>query len=60
MFRETSQVNELNPSLLQHHYRELTPKSQPKIFTSFRITELELELELELDVCLLSAKRFTT
>jgi hypothetical protein len=59
MFREISEINELNSSLVQRHYRELTSKSQPKISTSFRITELELELELELAVCLLYATRFT-
>ena len=46
MFREFSEINELNSSLVQRHYRELTSKSQPKIFTSFRITEKGLELEL--------------
>jgi len=44
MFREISEINELNSSLVQRRYRELTSKSQPKIFTSFLITELELEL----------------
>jgi hypothetical protein len=57
MFREISEINELNSSLVQRHYRELTSKNQPKISNSFRITELELELELS--VCLLYATRFT-
>jgi hypothetical protein len=52
MFREISEVNELNSSTVHRHCRELISKSKPKIFTSFRITELELELELELSVCL--------
>ena len=61
MFREVSEINEINSSLVQRHYRELTSKSQPKIFTSFRITEIGLELELELDLagCLLYATIFT-
>jgi hypothetical protein len=58
MFREISEINELNSSLVQHHYRELTPESLPKFITSFLITELELELGLA--VCLLYATRFTT
>jgi hypothetical protein len=35
---------------MQSHYRELTSKSQPKIFISFRFNVLELELELELEL----------